>query len=136
MARGRDERREWSLRVDRAASEELAILDAHGNLTSDGVDVPEQHDVTRSLADLADRVAGVVHRRAEAALAHAHDEPLHGVALVTREARDLNETADEVDVVSAGHARGRTLHTDGVPDGFELHEGGDVVQALAVHAST
>ena len=58
----------------------------------------EQHDVRRTLADLTDRVARVVDGRAETALAHARNEPLHGFALAPARARDRDEPPDQLDV--------------------------------------
>ena len=40
----------------------------------------EKHDLFRTGADLPDSIARVVDARAEAALAHARDEPLDGFA--------------------------------------------------------
>jgi hypothetical protein len=94
--RGRgDESRERSLRVHRTAADELAALDADRDAAGDGIDMPEEDHVARTVADLADRVARLVARRAEAPFSHARDEPLDGGALLARDARDLDEAADQ-----------------------------------------
>src|SRR5947199_3715887 len=103
LARRRgDERGERTLRVYRAATDEVPVLDAHRDLAAHRVDVTEKDDVDRSFADLAHRVAGVVDRRLESSLGHARDEPLDGLTLIAREAGNLDEAAHELDVVR-GH---------------------------------
>src|SRR6185503_20361549 len=57
--RGAHERREWSFRIDCSATDELAVLDAHRDLPRHRIDVTEEDDMTRAIADLADRVARV-----------------------------------------------------------------------------
>ena len=49
-------------------------------------------------ADLAHRIARIVDDRAKATLFHTQDEPFDRLALAARDARDLDETADEIEV--------------------------------------
>ncbi len=58
----------------------------------------EEHDVNRTVADLADGVTRIVNGRAKTALAHPRDEPLDRIAFAARDARDLDEATDEIQV--------------------------------------
>src|SRR6266550_846080 len=98
LRRRGDECGERTLRVDRAAPHKLVALDPHRNLAGHGVDVSQQDHVDGTVADLTYGVAGIVDVRAKAALGHACDEPLDGLALAAGNARDLDEAADEVEV--------------------------------------
>src|SRR4029079_9278553 len=79
---GGDECGERPLRIDGAASDELAVLDPDRDLARHRVDVAEEHDVRRPIADLADGIARIVDRRSESPLAHARDEPFDRITLL------------------------------------------------------
>src|SRR5207244_784167 len=83
-------------RAARAAPDQLAAPDAHRDVARDRIDVTEQDHVRTPLADLADGVAGPIDVRPVSETLHARDEPLDRALLIARDARDLDEAADEV----------------------------------------
>src|ERR671937_638525 len=99
LGRRSDERGERTLRVDRAASDELAVFDAHRDLPAHGIDVTEEDDVRRSVADLTHRVARVVALE------------LRGVAVRAREVERIH-----VHVCREPRAELRTLASEDVHD--------------------
>ena len=102
--RGRsDEGAERSLGVDRAATPQLAVLDADSDLSRDRVDMSEEHDPARSAADGPDCVTSGVDLSTKAARLHLPAELGDGGTLVVGQTRDLDESPQELDVVVIRH---------------------------------
>jgi hypothetical protein len=71
-------RRQRPLGIHCAAPVKALALDAHRDLARDGVDVPQEHDLPRSVSDDSDRVASLIVESAlESDLMHAVYKPIH-----------------------------------------------------------
>src|SRR5215217_2304629 len=91
--RGRgNEGAERSLGVDRAATPQLAVLDADRDVTGDRIDMPEEDDLALTGTDDPDRIASGVDPGAKAARLHLPAELGNGRMLVVGQTLNLNQS--------------------------------------------
>src|SRR6266540_620189 len=109
VAVGRHERGcERPLRVTGTPSMEAIALESDGQPPLHRVDVSEEHDGGRALADPRNPVPGGVRVRREAEGPRNVDEPLDGPRFVARRAVFLDERRQDPDVIhSSGPSRAR-----------------------------
>ena len=88
-----DERRQGPFGVHRTPAVKDSIFHAHGDFAGDRIDMAEQNDLTRAIADRSDRVARFVGARGwKAKAAHSPDQPGDGLRFMLRRAETLDKS--------------------------------------------
>ncbi len=88
---GDDKGRQGSFGVDSSSAVEQPAFPFYGQLTREGVEVTEKHDLPLSLSADADRAARLVDVGVKSTGSHPVDHGLGGFPLFTRRARDGDE---------------------------------------------